>query len=361
MSFSRYATDDSVISAETVVRGLWSGDSNTLASFFTGSNPTEYYVDVYQVDPSSITASVQFDIQYGNLYGSGSLPINTSLASLGGYTPSRIVYGQYRNLVYGTEDTNFSFDGGVTTARQIYVINVSRERYKDSYFIYRIDEIRQHIPGSATTGQDGIYHLTVMTSNVSPALANVGYGISLKNYNQDVRNLYPQMDRDNYNSDPDATISYANVDPLGKITSNDKRNSVTKEALNSFILENTIGFGITGASVSGTDVTFYTDREHNLNSIKTLSLTSGGSGYGSTTLYSASLVPGTTTGTGAAVKATLSAGSVNVISIVDGGSAYGVGNTMSVVGGTSLATVQAGILYAKRLMLKVFVSQPAAP
>jgi hypothetical protein len=132
MSFSRYATDDSVISAETVVRGLWSGDSNTLASFFTGSNPTEYYVDVYQVDPSSITASVQFDIQYGHLYGSGSLPINTTLASLGGYTPSRIVYGQYRNLVYGTEDTNFSFDGGVTTARQIYVINVSRERYKQA-------------------------------------------------------------------------------------------------------------------------------------------------------------------------------------------------------------------------------------
>lgn len=227
------------------------------------------------------------------------------------------------------------------TSQQVNALpTVSRERYKDSYFIYRIDEIRQHIPGSATTGQDGIYHLTVMTSNVSPALANVGYGISLKNYNQDVRNLYPQMDRDNYNSDPDATISYANVDPLGKITSNDKRNSVTKEALNSFILENTIGFGITGASVSGTDITFYTDREHNLNSIKTLSLTSGGSGYGSTTLYSASLVPGTTAGTGAAVKATLSAGSVNVISIVDGGSAYGVGNTMSVVGGTSLATVQ---------------------
>ena len=227
------------------------------------------------------------------------------------------------------------------TSQQVNALpTVSRERYKDSYFIYRIDEIRKHIPGSATTGQDGIYHLTVMASNVSPTLANVGYGISLKNYNQDVRNLYPQMDRDNYNSDPDATISYANVIPLGTITSNDKRNSVTKEALNSFILENTIGFGITGASVSGTAVTFYTDREHNLNSIKGLSLTSGGSGYGSTTLYSTSLVPGTTTGTNAAVKATLSAGSVSGVSIVDGGSAYGVGNTMSVVGGTSLATVQ---------------------
>ena len=38
MSFSRYNTEDSVISAETVVRGLWSGDNYTLSSFFNGFN-----------------------------------------------------------------------------------------------------------------------------------------------------------------------------------------------------------------------------------------------------------------------------------------------------------------------------------
>jgi len=129
MSFSRYATDDSVISAETIVRGLWSGDNNTLNQFFTASGYTEYYVDVYQVDPTSTTASVQFDIQYGHIAGSGSLPINPNVR---GYSPSRVVYGQYRNLVYGTETTNFSFDGGTTTANQIYVINVNRERYKQA-------------------------------------------------------------------------------------------------------------------------------------------------------------------------------------------------------------------------------------
>jgi hypothetical protein len=129
MSFSRYATDDSVISSETVVRGLWSGDSNTLSSFFTGSGYTEYYVDIYQVNPSSTTASVQFDVQYGHIAGSGSYPVNPLVR---GYSPSRIVYGQYRNLVYGTEDTNFSFDGGTTTAQQIYIINISRDRYKQA-------------------------------------------------------------------------------------------------------------------------------------------------------------------------------------------------------------------------------------
>jgi len=129
MSFSRYATEDSVISAETVIRGLWSGDSNTLSTFATASGYTEYYLDVYNGDPALSSSAVQFDIQYGQISGSGSAPIN---ANVPGYSPSRVVYGQYRNLVYGTEDTNFSFDGGVTTAQQIYVINISRERYKQA-------------------------------------------------------------------------------------------------------------------------------------------------------------------------------------------------------------------------------------
>ena len=132
MSFSRYATDDSVISSETVIRGLWSGDTNTLTTFFTSStNPGgEYYIDVYGADPAVVpTASIQFDIQFGHIAGSGSLAINPNVR---GYSPSRVVYGQYRNLVYGTETTNFSFDGGTTTAEQIYVINISRAQYKQA-------------------------------------------------------------------------------------------------------------------------------------------------------------------------------------------------------------------------------------
>jgi hypothetical protein len=127
MSFSRYNTDDQVVSSETVVRGLWSGDSNILANFFTSSTYTEYYVDVYDGTPSS-TSTIQFDIQFGNLYGSGSALINPNVTSS---SPSRIVYGQYRNLVYGTENTNFSFNGSVI-ASSIYIINVARSRYKES-------------------------------------------------------------------------------------------------------------------------------------------------------------------------------------------------------------------------------------
>ena len=132
MSFSRYATEDSVISSETVVRGMWTGDTNTLSTFFTSSTYTtiggEYYLDTYQTGSALSGSEIQFDIQYGHIAGSGSLPVN---ANVRGYSPSRIVYGQYRNLVYGDENTNFSFDG-TTTAQQIYVINISRARYKQA-------------------------------------------------------------------------------------------------------------------------------------------------------------------------------------------------------------------------------------
>jgi hypothetical protein len=133
MSFTRYNTEDSVVSAETVVRGLWSGDQYTLpGGFFTASltTQTEYYLDAY--DSNTLiypSASVQFSIQFGNVNGSGSALINSAVP---GYSPSRVVYGQYRNLVYGTETTNFSFDNGTTTSDSIYVINISRARYKES-------------------------------------------------------------------------------------------------------------------------------------------------------------------------------------------------------------------------------------
>ena len=133
MSFVRYNTEDSVISSETVVQGLWSGNSDTLnsSSIFTASGYTEYYLDIYNNSPYSPDSSTQFSIQYGNINGSGSVPIN---ANVPGYSPSRIIYGEYRNLIYGTETTNFSFDNGTSTAEQIYIINISRANYKQALY-----------------------------------------------------------------------------------------------------------------------------------------------------------------------------------------------------------------------------------
>jgi len=133
MSFSRYAIDDSVISSEAVVTGMWSNGSNALTTFFTASTYTEYYINVYNTGSALSGSSVQFAVQYAHVSGSGSAAINAA-ASVNA-SPSRIVYGEYRNLVYGTETINFVFNGGInTTSQDFYVVNIARARYKESLY-----------------------------------------------------------------------------------------------------------------------------------------------------------------------------------------------------------------------------------
>ena len=207
---------------------------------------------------------------------------------------------------------------------------VSREQYSGNYFIYRVNTIKTHVPGAQ--GQDGIYNLIVLASNVSPNPL-VGFGISQKSFNQDVRNLYPQIDRDNFNTDPTEAISFADIKTLGKVITGDKKKSVTKETINNFIKNTRIGFGITGISTSGiagTTITVFTDVEHTLNSLKRVSISAAGAGYGNTTIYASNLTGGS--GTNGSVRANLSSGTVQSVSIVDPGSAYGVGNTLTISG-----------------------------
>jgi hypothetical protein len=125
MSFVRYNTDDSVISSETVVRGMWTADNATLSTFFTSSVVTSsYYLNVFD---TANTSSLQFSIQYGHLEGSGSIDINTSVSDI---TPTRVNYGQYRSLIYNDENSSFNFGGIVS--KDFLAVNVARSRYKES-------------------------------------------------------------------------------------------------------------------------------------------------------------------------------------------------------------------------------------
>ena len=113
-TFVRLTSDDIVINTEKVSTSTWSNNVNNLT---TAHNST------------SITPEVQYSISYGHKDGSGSLDFTNETGSFG-YSATRDVYGQYRSLVYGTEDRNFSFNNH--TPNGIYVINVERARYKQS-------------------------------------------------------------------------------------------------------------------------------------------------------------------------------------------------------------------------------------
>ena len=149
-SFKRLEADDFVISSDSVSATLWSTGNPTLTTFFTSSiqaasSAGNYYTSVYQTGSTETVAAVQFDIAYANEYGSGSLLYDTAV---GGKSYTRSIYGQYRNLVLGDENSRISF-GGVTQS-DFYVINFERARYKEKLFLGSFNLI---LSGSAANRQ----------------------------------------------------------------------------------------------------------------------------------------------------------------------------------------------------------------
>jgi len=129
MSFKRLDPEDITISAESVVAPAWSGQVTRLTSFFTSSDQVtatgKYYYNVYQTASNAAGAAVQFAVAYGHRYGSGS----ENISNISGSSASAITYGQYRTLINGDEDTDFTF--GSTTPNSIFVLAVNRSRYKE--------------------------------------------------------------------------------------------------------------------------------------------------------------------------------------------------------------------------------------
>jgi hypothetical protein len=204
-----------------------------------------------------------------------------------------------------------------------------KNEYNTTYIIQDVDTLQPYEDGV----QDGIYYLTCLLSNISPTVSQFAH----QKFKQNFRYLYPTVDRDNTVVDPNQTVSAASNKLIGKVAVNDPLNSITKESVIEYIKDNRIGVGITGAIYDSGTVRYYTERNHGFSKVTKLSLTSEGSNYGpgvSTTLYNVALTGGTGTGDGATANIAVSAaGTITSVSIVDGGSAYGVGNTMSVSGG----------------------------
>jgi len=209
-----------------------------------------------------------------------------------------------------------------------------RKKYENTYYVFKSEEAQEYIAGE----QDGIYYLTFLNASNSPTVSP----FTEEKFSQPVKELYPQVVRDNPVSDPTAAQSFAISGQIGEVAIDDVRNSLTKETLNKYNADVTIGVGITEIqSRTGTAHTITTLIPHGLNRATVLSIVSGGAGYGSGSagdIYNARLVGiGTSvTGTDATAKLTVDAsGTITGVKIMSGGGSYGIGNTMNVVGVTT--------------------------
>jgi len=124
--FSKIPQDD--ISNELIelyTAGMWGNNTGSLYTFYTSSEQTEnkkrYY---YEVKPT-LNSSSSFYVAFGHHNGLGS---NSDGGQIND-SPSRVIYSQYRLLCLDGSQTKFTISGSETD--YIYVINMSRDLYKD--------------------------------------------------------------------------------------------------------------------------------------------------------------------------------------------------------------------------------------
>ena len=257
---------------------------------------------------------------------------NTTAASNTGFNGTYSVTGissaKQFSVGLSTNPGTFTSD---TSSRTTTLPYFKRKNYNNTYYVYRSQEAQKYISGQ----QDGVYYLTLVNSSNTPTVSP----FTAEKYAQPVKELYPQTNRDNPVSDVDETTCFASSSTIGEVVVDDVRKSITKETLSKVLKDIDVGVGITNiVSTSSTAHTIYTSIDHGLNRITGVSIGNAGAGYGSGaggTLYNARLVgfAGSTTGSFATAKLTLNAsGNITDVKIMDGGSAYGIGNTLAVVG-----------------------------
>ena len=293
---------------------------------------------------ATITTELPHDLKVGseieivnvksstNTAGTAKLGFNKLL------TVSSIVSKKQFTAALTTDPGLFTND---TTSRTTALPYFKRKKYANNYYIFRISEAQKYIFGE----QDGIYYLTVLNASNAPIVAP----FTGDKFSQPVKRLFPQIDRDNPNPDPESSKSFVDSNIIGLVDVNDPKNSITKETFDKFVDDTSIGIGVTDiASFTGTAHTVHTSIDHGLNRIIKLSIDSGGSQYGTgggseEIYYGAQLTNqgfvgagASDTGFNATAKVTVSAaGTITDVSIMDGGSAYGIGNSMSITGITT--------------------------
>ena len=311
----------------------------TAGQTLTNINQQRNFRIIANAEWSSNTATITTELPHNLSVGSQVELVNirstsnTTGASNSGfnrtYTVSGIGSAKQFSVPLATNPGTFTND---TSSRTSSLPYFKRKQYKDTYYIYRSQEAQKYISGQ----QDGVYYFTLLNASNSPTVSP----FTGEKFSQPIKELYPQINRDNPESDPKESVCHASSSLIGEVVINDVRNSVTKETISKFLKDTDVGIGVTDI-VSGTvgiSHTIYTNIDHGLNRITRVSIANSGTGYGSGTagsLYNARLVGiGTSvTGQHATAKITVDgSGSITDLKIMDGGSAYGIGNTLAVVG-----------------------------
>ena len=205
-----------------------------------------------------------------------------------------------------------------------------RKEYGNAYQIFNHEVVQEHKPGV----QDGVYDLTMLGYHSTPDLEP--FNIDRNRFPQNINYLKPFVDVDAVVDDPLDAQSYAVRDDIGHVESSNPEHSITKESTYKLIDDMGIGKKITDATVSGTTVTLNTEVDHGLNGILQFGSLVGGDGFGVNTnageyYFGCHFTGGSGEGATADVVVN-AAGNISEVTLVDRGSGYVVGDTLTLAG-----------------------------
>ena len=135
--YKRFGEFDQVTGkVEVVTTAMWSGDEAQLNTFYTSSTQItqsgDYYYNVYNQDPISSSASIQFAVAYGHKFGAGSANLDVDPDST---LATKATYAQYKQILLDQDDEYFTFTSSsgdlLHDSDDIYIINIARGRYRE--------------------------------------------------------------------------------------------------------------------------------------------------------------------------------------------------------------------------------------
>jgi len=230
-----------------------------------------------------------------------------------------------REFTYYTEYDPGVFQNDINN-RNAQLPRFYKSKLKSTYQAYKIDNVKEYIPNY----QDGVYHIIPLRASESPIVDP----FKGKKYTQSLRNLYPRIDRDNPVSDFEEASSFSTSERIGIVVSNDPHNSLTKESARSFLSDIGVGIGVSNiiSDNVGLSHTVVTTIDHGMFGATKLSIANIGSNYIEGVYYNVPLTSGigSVTGKHATARVTVSAaGTITDVVIMNPGSAYGIGNTLT--------------------------------
>ena len=266
---------------------------------------------------------------------------NTVGTANSGYNGTFTV-GSVTNDMEFTYETGRSLGPALTndlTTRNSSLPRFEINNLQNNLFVYRNETISEYIDGQ----QDGIYHLYALNADVG-VTTEFNY-----KYNQNVVDLYPQLDRDNINDSPASTKSFALRAPLGAVQTSDLKKSLTRESTDSFNKKFKRHLVVSSESdlsvVAGIATLTFTEN-HGFSGILTHEgAITGGSGHINGTHYNVKLFNevGLSSWNGATAIVGVSGGAVVSMDVQSSGSGYQDGDELffdtAAIGGSANAKI----------------------